>query len=105
MRRSGLKLVERNFRSRFGEIDLIMLDDDCLVFVEVRVRGATPWATAAESVDALKQQKLIRTATLFASSDPAWSDKPMRFDVVALDGSGIDAGRLTWISDAFRPGE
>ncbi|HEY0665469.1 MAG TPA: YraN family protein [Gallionella sp.] len=58
----GLRLVEQNYRSRFGEIDLIMRDGEVLVFVEVHMRRNAGYGGAAASIDAHKQQRIIRTA-------------------------------------------
>ena len=57
-----LRPVARNFRSRGGEIDLIMLDADCLVFIEVRSRRSSDFADPALTVDRTKQRKIVRTA-------------------------------------------
>ena len=98
----GLMPVARNFRCRGGEIDLIMLDTDCLVFVEVRYRSSTRFATAGLSVDQRKQRKIIRTAAMFLSRNSRFGNHIMRFDVIAIEGQ--DSPVLDWIKDAFRPG-
>ena len=105
LRAKGLELLTRNFRCRLGEIDLVMRDDACLVFVEVRYRAANRFGTAASSVDNRKQAKIARTARLFLGRNPALADRTVRFDVVAFDGADghdNDKGRLQWIKDAFR---
>lgn len=99
----GLRLVTRNFRCRLGEIDLVMRDGTCLVFVEVRYRKASRFASASESVDFRKQRKLLGAASFFVTRHARFRDVPMRFDVVALDGPSRDRIRLQWIRDAFRP--
>ena len=102
MQQRGLTLVARNLRSRFGEVDLVMRDADCLVFVEVRYRRSGSFANAAESVDRRKQRKLSLTAAYYLSRQPQYADKPVRFDVIAMDRN--DSGTaLNWITDAFRP--
>lgn len=100
---AGLRLVARNFRCRLGELDLVMQDGDCLVFVEVRYRKPGRYASAAESVDGRKQRKLQKAALFFLGRHPAWRNHAVRFDVVACDGTG-DGLRLKWLKDAFRPG-
>lgn len=91
--------MARNFRRRGGEIDIVMLDGDTLVFVEVRYRRSAAFAQPGLTVDAHKQRKLVRTAALFAASRRRLANRVMRFDVVA-----IEAGeQVTWIRDAFRP--
>jgi putative endonuclease len=99
--REGLKPVARNFRRRGGEIDLIMLHDDCLTFVEVRYRSSTRFSSPAPTVDCYKQRKLLRTAAMFLAGEQRYAGHTVRFDVVAIAG-GVD-GTIEWIQDAFRP--
>lgn len=99
--REGLKPVARNFRSRGGEIDLIMLHGDCLTFVEVRYRTSARFASPAPTVDRHKQRKIVRTAAMFIARRPHYAGLAMRFDVVAITG-GKDS-TIKWIRDAFRP--
>ena len=99
----GLEPVARNFRSRCGEIDLIMMHRDCLVFVEVRYRASTRFSNPGPTVDARKQQKILRTAALFIARQPQFANHTMRFDVVAIAGKTSDTVR--WIRDAFRPSQ
>ncbi|NIV17031.1 MAG: YraN family protein [Woeseiaceae bacterium] len=94
--REGLTPVYRNFRCRCGEIDLIMQDRDCLVFIEVRYRASSRFARASLTVDIHKQRKLVRTAALFLSKRARYAESITRFDVVAIDGNEIE-----WIKDAF----
>jgi putative endonuclease len=105
LRRQGLVPVSRNFRCRLGEIDLIMLDDACLVFVEVRYRASNRIASAKQTVDIHKQRKLIRSAALFVARRSRFANSTMRFDVVAIDDHEHDGQTLEWIKDAFRPGD
>ncbi len=99
----GLAPVERNFRCRHGEIDLVMLDDDCLVFVEVRYRSSGALASAAATVDRRKQDKLLRTAEMFLAMRPRFSTHAARFDVVGVDGRNEGGRTVEWIRDAFGP--
>jgi putative endonuclease len=101
----GLTLVARNFRCRLGEVDLVMLHGQSLVFVEVRSRKSSRYASAAESVDFRKQRKLARAAGLFLLRRPAFRHHPVRFDVVALDGPSPERYTIQWLRDAFRPGD
>lgn len=97
LQKQGLKLIEQNYRSRFGEIDLIMQDGATLVFVEVRLRRNADFGGAAASIDIHKQQRIIRTSQQYLSSmarTPA-----CRFDAVLLsDAQGNDA---QWLKNAF----
>jgi putative endonuclease len=93
--------VARNFHSRGGEIDLIMLDGDCLTFIEVRYRASTVFTPASHTVDSHKQRKIIRTAAMFIARNRQLSKHTMRFDVIAIEGRESTA--IDWIKDAFRP--
>ena len=97
---AGLRLLSRNFRRRVGEIDLVMLDGDCLVFVEVRFRHAAGFAHPGITVDRHKQKKITRTASLYLAANSRFARRAVRFDVVAIVGDGIE-----WVRDAFRPGD
>jgi putative endonuclease len=94
----GLALLEQNYHSRFGEIDLIMRDQHTLVFIEVRQRSSNRFGDALESVDQRKQQKIILTAQHYLSMHP--DESPCRFDVVALDKDH----QIQWVKDAFNAG-
>lgn len=96
--KNGLKLVESNYRSRGGEIDLIMYDGDYLVFVEVRARNSQAYGGALASIGLQKQQKILRTALLYLSVKKLHDKHPIRFDVVALDGLPPE---IEWIKNAF----
>lgn len=98
----GLQLLARNFRCRGGEIDIVALDGECLVFLEVRRRSNPRFAGAAASVDRRKQQRILRAAQLFLQRHPQWSDLPCRFDVIAFEPpqSAPDSAPL-WIRAAF----
>ena len=99
LEKKQLRLVQRNFHSRYGEIDLIMRDQDkSLVFVEVRYRKSSRYGSGAETVDRKKQTKLITTALYFLQKHPKWQTRPARFDVISIDGM---AQNINWIPDAF----
>jgi len=92
--RHGLQLVERNFRCKPGEIDLIMRDGDSLVFVEVRQRASASHGGAAASITPAKQKRLVRAAQLYLQRYRRLP--PCRFDVVA-----IEAGQLHWLRNVL----
>jgi putative endonuclease len=85
-----------------GEIDLIMRDKECLVFVEVRYRSSTAFVAPALTVDARKQRKIAQTAAFFLARNSWLGDIPVRFDVVAAEGTAGGSVRIQWIKDAFR---
>jgi putative endonuclease len=101
LQQRGLRLLERNYRCRYGEIDLVMEDGGILVFVEVRYRASPRYGGALESVDRRKQAKLLVAARCFLKERGC--DRPARFDVAALspDGGGL---AVEWVKDAFQEG-
>lgn len=102
LQRHGLRLLAQNWRCRRGELDLVMLDGDTVVFVEVRCRRHLAWGGALESVDAHKRQRLIAAAEHFLQQEARWSRHPCRFDVVAVQPSaGTPPAQLNWITNAF----
>ncbi|MGA9666950.1 MAG: YraN family protein [Gallionella sp.] len=93
----GLELISRNYRGRFGEIDLIMRDGTSLVFIEVRMRRNAGFGGAAASIDAQKQQRIIRTAQQYLAGFA--HTPPCRFDAVLMDDAKGD--NLQWLKNAF----
>lgn len=91
----GLVIVERNFRTRQGEIDLVARDRDSIVFVEVRLRSRSDFGGAAASVTPAKQARWIAAAQGYLAK--IGREPPCRFDVVLLDA--LDASRVTWLRD------
>jgi putative endonuclease len=93
LERCGQRIVERNFRVRGGEIDLICRDGRTLVFVEVRLRGRGDFGGAGASITAVKRQRIVLAARHYLAGK---SDCDCRFDCVLIDGD-----QLEWIRDAF----
>ena len=98
----GLRLLQRNYRSRRGEIDLVLQDQDSLVFVEVRYRRESRFGSGAESVDRRKQSKLIACAQHYLQAYPKIARQPCRVDVISVGGSDES---IEWIRNAFGAGE
>ena len=92
-----LNLVDENYRTRFGEIDLIMCDGSTLVFIEVRYRRRSTYGRAGESIGRDKQSRIIRSAHEFLKTYP--HEGPVRFDVVTFDGK--PSARPEWIKNSF----
>lgn len=115
LQQQGLVCITQNFHSRYGEIDLVMLDQQqCLCFVEVRARKNSGYVTAVESVDARKQHKTILAAQWFLQRYPSYEQLNCRFDVIAVQYDSIKQLRenlldvlqqqtvnLQWIQDAY----
>jgi putative endonuclease len=98
--RAGLSLIARNYRSPFGEIDLIVDHDGVVAFVEVRSRAREDYGTAAESVDGRKRSRLRATAEHFLQHDKRASNRPCRFDIVTVTRSP-EGERIEWLRNAF----
>ncbi|MDP3636166.1 MAG: YraN family protein [Azonexus sp.] len=92
----GLRVIERNFRIRGGEIDLICRDGKALVFVEVRLRSRGDFGGAGASITASKRRRIILAAQHYLLGK---RDCDCRFDCILLDG--LDESRLEWLKNAF----
>ena len=100
LRRQGMKILEQNFTTPVGEIDIIARDRKNLVFVEVKTRRSQAFGSPQEAVGLRKQRQIIRTAHWYLQNNPCGKYQP-RFDVIAiLCQSGEDV-QITHISDAF----
>lgn len=98
--RQGLRTVARRVRCRGGEIDLVCLDGDTLVFVEVRLRSSRGFGGAAESITRDKRRRIVFAAQWWlAGAGRAHARRPMRFDAVLLDGA--EARDPAWLRAAF----
>ncbi|RPE79535.1 YraN family protein [Vulcaniibacterium tengchongense] len=101
LRRAGLRDLAANAGFRVGELDLVMLDGDTLVFVEVRYRRDPRFGGGAASIDLRKRRRLLLAAQAFLAAHPRYAQAGCRFDVIEADGDP-DAPRLHWLRDAFR---
>ena len=95
LQQQGLDLVTRNYQCRHGELDLIMLDDEILVFIEVRLRNNQRYGSALESIDVHKRRKLIFTVNHYLQHENYLRE--MRFDVITIHNDNA----LEWFRDAF----
>lgn len=98
LQKQGFRLLEKNYSCRLGELDLIMLQDTKLIFVEVKYRNKTQYGYASEAVDSRKQKKIILSAQYFLQQHPHYSDMVCRFDVVSFTGLELQP---EWLRDAF----
>ncbi len=98
----GYRILERRYRTRLGELDLVATSGQVLVFVEVKARRGTRFGTPAESVPPWKQERLARVAAQYiAVRQPL--EPAIRFDVVAVQCDATGPARVEHIEDAFRP--
>ncbi len=100
LRSKGLRLLHRNYRTKAGEIDLIMADDQEWVFVEVRYKHSDDWADPAESITQQKQRKIIKAAQQYLLQYDKAGNKACRFDVILMSGE-INSPQIEWIQHAF----
>ena len=97
--KSGYTVTDRNYHSRYGEIDLIAENEDTLCFVEVKTRNLTTLGTPAEAVDYRKQKKITLTAMKYLTEAECY--KQPRFDVLELWQDGSKIIRYNLIENAF----
>jgi putative endonuclease len=97
LEKQGLRLLEKNFSCPCGEIDLIMQDQEMLVFVEVRLRQHSHLGSAIESVTRPKQKRLLKAALLYLQKKRCLYKIPYRFDIIGMDGNKP----LEWLKNAF----
>ncbi len=98
---NGLSLLDRNFRHKSGEIDLIMLDGNVLVFVEVRYRKNKHWMDPVETVNIKKCKRIIKTSLYFLQRNKHYAEQTCRFDVIIINGKYSDQ-EIEWIKNAFQ---
>lgn len=96
LKQQGMRILERNFRTRTGEIDLIARDRETIVFVEVKYRSSSSSGTPAEAVGWQKQNRIRNAARYYLYRNRYAEETPCRFDVVAILGKEI-----CWIRNAF----
>lgn len=89
LQEEGYTVLERNFRSRVGEIDIIALDGEYLVFIEVKYRKTAGSGYPEEAVGAAKQRRISRAAEYYCMIRGISPDAGIRFDVIAIDGGQI----------------
>jgi len=101
LKKKGYKVIERNYRCQWGEIDLVARDKETLIFVEIKSRSSSEFGLPQDAVDRFKQKKLIQVAKAYMAEHRLQETVPARFDVVAvqLTPSGPD---IELIKDAFQ---
>jgi putative endonuclease len=100
LQKQGLLLLTRNYRCKLGEIDLIMKERSCLVFVEVRFRNNRTYGMSIETISISKQKRMIHTALYFLKSHHLLDKIPCRFDVVAIQKME-GKNTIEWVKNAF----
>jgi len=101
LREVGLRILERRFRVRIGEIDLIAEKGELLVFVEVKTRRGAGYGLPAQAVTAAKRRRMANVAAVYLQRR-GWFERPCRFDVVQVFAGLDDVMTVDHIEDAFR---
>ncbi len=105
LKKQGYKIIERNYRIKMGEIDIIAKDGEYTVFVEVRLRKSNDFGSPADTIDKRKQQKIIKAAQMYAVKNDIY-DTPMRFDAVLINadtvGEKLVNTKIEIIKNAFQ---
>jgi putative endonuclease len=103
LKNQGLKRLQTNFACKHGEVDLIMLDDNTLVFVEVRYRQSTDYGHPLETINYAKQQKILKTVQFFLLKHPEYRNHPCRIDAIAIDAhTQKHNDTVQWIKNAIQ---
>jgi putative endonuclease len=101
LRAAGLEILERNYRRRLGELDLVAREGDVLVIAEVRTRASNAYGGAAASVDVWKQRKLIRATAQLLQQRTDLGRLRVRFDVMVVTDPSAPKPGVEWIKHAF----
>ena len=96
LEQNGVRIAERNFCCRLGEIDIIGYDGEYLVFFEVKYRSSDAKGSASQAVGVRKQQKICRVSDYYRMIHRCPDNTPIRFDVIAIDNDKIE-----WLQNAF----
>lgn len=99
LKKKKYRLIEHNYHSRFGEIDLIVENDKYLVFVEVKMRSSDFAGLPREAVDYAKQQKIIKTSMMYLASHP--TEKQPRYDVIEVFFNNKTTKSIKHLENAF----
>lgn len=103
LKQHGCEILEQNYNCRFGELDIVCLTGSstrALAVVEVRYRQSKAYGGAAATVGKNKQQRIIKTASLWLQQNRQYKDYPLRFDVITLCGNP-ETPELAWLKNAF----
>ncbi len=103
LKKGGYRIIERNYRCSYGEIDIVAVHNGVVVFIEVKTRGSDRFGTPKEGVDYRKQVHITRSSSMYLA-EKGLEDSEVRFDVVSIEAVG---GRFTVeiIKDAFEAAE
>ena len=90
LKNAGMEIIARNFRSKYGEVDIIAIDNDTVVFIEVKAWSVFGQEDLQYSIDIRKQRKIIKTAKFFLLENRKYSNMSIRFDVIFVNNNSIN---------------
>lgn len=99
LKKKGYEILERNYRKKYGELDIIAKKDDVISFVEVKLRATKSFGTAAEAVDSRKRQRMMKTAQAYLIENHL--DCGCSFDVIEVYHKGLSITEINHIESAF----
>ena len=94
----GMRLMESRYRNKAGEIDLIMAEEETIVFIEVKTRLHAVSGSGLAAVDTRKQGRIARAAMIYLG-EKGWMNRLIRFDIVEVSNT-----RIIHVANAFQPG-
>ena len=97
LQEKGIRILERNFRSYYGEIDILAVQEETLLVIEVKMRSGKKYGTPAEAVDLRKQRKICHTFNYYRMKKKLTDDRKVRFDVIEVNRDF----KCHWIKNAF----
>jgi putative endonuclease len=97
----GFDILTTGYRCRLGELDIVGSDGAGLVVVEVRARSSSEKGSAIETIGHRKRRRIVNATRHFLMKHPAWHARPIRFDVIAIDGIESDNPAIQWVRNAF----
>ena len=100
LKKQGYALMEKNYRTRLGEIDVVARKDQTVVFIEIKTRRDTRFGLPEEAVDWRKRQKLSRLAESYLQ-EKGLEDQPVRFDILSITWDGMREPQFSLLEDAF----
>lgn len=98
LKADGYKILESNFSTKMGEIDIVAKDHDVLVFVEVKTATSSRFGSPLSWIPEWKQRRIIKVSQVYIMKRGVYN-RPVRFDVIAIE----ESGKVCHIKDAFRP--
>ena len=101
LKKNKIKIVSKNYHCRYGEIDLIGIEKNILIFIEVRYRKNEDYLSVIETIDQTKCKKIITTSKYYLNDYKKYQSYICRYDVITITGE-INEPVIEWIKNAFQ---